>query len=100
VNDLPDFVFFDHSAHVSHGVPCKECHGRIDQMPLTARVRTLEMQWCVSCHRDPGPHLVKPGDVFNLHARAPASQSEQRALFERYAILDTKTLTDCSTCHR
>jgi Cytochrome c7 and related cytochrome c len=100
VNDLPDFVYFDHSAHVNHGVPCRECHGRIDQMPLTARVRSLEMQWCLSCHRDPGAHLVKPEAVFDMRAQPPTSQMQQRALLERYAILDTKILTDCSTCHR
>jgi hypothetical protein len=100
VNDLPDFVYFDHSAHVNHGVPCRECHGRIDQMPLTARVRSLEMQWCLSCHRDPGAHLVKPEAVLDMRAQPTASQMQQRALLEHYTILDTKILTDCSTCHR
>lgn len=100
VNDLPDFVFFDHSAHVSHGVPCKECHGRIDQMPMTARVQSLEMQWCIGCHRDPGPHLVPPDKVFAMNADVPPSKSEQRALLARYAVLDARRLTDCSTCHR
>jgi hypothetical protein len=73
VHDLPDFVYFDHSAHVTHGVPCAECHGRVDEMPLTMRVRSLEMQWCLSCHRQAG---------------------------ERYHIADARRLTDCSTCHR
>lgn len=100
VNDLPDFVYFDHSAHVTHGVPCKECHGRIDQMPLTARVQSLQMRWCLSCHRDPGPHLVPPGEVFDMNAVAPASENEQRALLAHYGILDTRRMTDCSTCHR
>jgi len=100
VHDLPDFVFFDHSAHITHGVPCKACHGRIDQMPLTARVESLEMRWCLSCHRDPGPHLVKPEDVFNMKAAKPATASEARALLAYYHILDTRRMTDCSTCHR
>lgn len=100
VHDLPDFVFFDHSAHVTHGVPCKECHGRIDQMPLTARVRSLEMRWCLSCHRDPGPHLVKPAEVFNMQATEPASADEARVLLAYYHIPDTRRMTDCSTCHR
>ena len=100
VNDLPDFVYFDHSAHVSHGVPCKECHGRVDQMPLTARARSLEMRWCLACHRDPGPHLVRPGEVFDMNATAPASENEQRGLVAHYGILDVRRLMDCSTCHR
>jgi len=100
LNDLPDFVFFDHSAHVNHGVPCKECHGRIDQMPLTARARTLEMRWCLSCHRDPGSHLVRPEEVFNMGTTAPATKAERRALLAYYHIPDTQRMTDCSTCHR
>lgn len=100
VNDLPDFVYFDHSAHVTHGVPCKECHGRIDQMPLTARAQSLEMRWCLSCHRDPGPHLVPADEVFDMNATPPASENEQRSLLAHYRILDTRRMTDCSTCHR
>jgi len=100
VHDLPDFVFFDHSAHVTHGVPCQECHGRIDRMPLTARVETLQMRWCLSCHRDPGPHLVKPGDVFNMQPRQPAGPADQRALLAYYRIPDRRRMTDCSLCHR
>jgi hypothetical protein len=100
VHDLPDFVYFDHRAHVSHGVPCKECHGRIDQMPLTARVQPMEMQWCLSCHRDPAAHLVTPSQVFSMQARTASSDSERRALLAHYRVLDTRRLTDCSTCHR
>jgi len=100
VNDLPDFVYFDHSAHVSHGVPCRECHGRIDQMPLTARAASLEMQWCLSCHRDPAPHLVEPEHVFDMQPQPAPSKVEQGHLLAHYAILDVRRLTDCSTCHR
>ncbi|MFL6601713.1 MAG: cytochrome c3 family protein [Steroidobacteraceae bacterium] len=100
VNDLPDFVYFDHSAHVNHGVPCKECHGQIDQMPLTVRARSLDMQWCLSCHRDPGAHLVPPAQVFDMRTRPPASAAEQRALLAHYAIANTRWMTACSTCHR
>jgi len=100
VNDLPDFVYFDHSAHITHGVPCEECHGRLDQMPLTARVQTLDMQWCLSCHRDPAAHLVAPDQVFSMQAQPPSSHSEQQALLVHYRVLDTRRLTDCSTCHR
>ncbi len=100
VHDLPDFVYFDHSAHISHGVACQECHGRIDQMPLTARVATLEMRWCLSCHRDPGPHLVDPADVFNMRKRSPPPPAVQRALLDYYRIPDRQRMTDCSLCHR
>jgi hypothetical protein len=51
VHDLPDFVYFDHRAHISHGVACTACHGNVAEMPLTWRVHSLQMQWCLGCHR-------------------------------------------------
>src|SRR5438105_674133 len=62
VHRLPDFVYFDHGIHVSKGVACVECHGHLDQMPLTWRVAPLQMKWCLDCHRDPGPHLHAAAD--------------------------------------
>jgi len=32
VHNLAEFVYFDHSIHVSKGVGCSTCHGRVDQM--------------------------------------------------------------------
>src|SRR5262249_29689936 len=57
VNELPDFVFFDHSIHVAKGVGCETCHGRVDRMARVSQVRPLTMGWCLSCHRDPAPNL-------------------------------------------
>jgi hypothetical protein len=72
VHDLPDFVFFNHSIHVAKGLACAECHGAVDEMPRIRRVASLEMQWCLGCHR--------------------------RLAHERG--LDERRMTDCSTCHR
>ena len=51
VHDLPDFVYFNHSAHVNKGVGCATCHGRVDQMPLMWQEKSLQMEWCLDCHR-------------------------------------------------
>jgi hypothetical protein len=72
VHDLPDFVFFDHSIHISRGLACSECHGAVARMPRIERVSSLEMQWCLECHR----RMV------------------------RTRGLDERRMTDCSTCHR
>lgn len=72
VHDLPDFVFFNHSIHIAKGVGCVECHGRVERMPRIERVASLEMQWCLGCHR---------------------KQARERHL-------DEQRMTDCSTCHR
>src|SRR6185312_7602198 len=33
VNQLPGFVYFNHSIHVNKGIGCSTCHGQVDQMP-------------------------------------------------------------------
>ncbi len=99
VNDLPDFVFFDHSIHIAKGVGCVECHGRVDRMPLMRREASLEMQWCLDCHRDPAPHLRPPDKVFDM-AWTPPPGFSRAALVEGLHLLDLRRRTDCSTCHR
>jgi hypothetical protein len=99
VHTLPDFVFFNHAVHVAKNVACFECHGRIDQMPLTWRAHPLQMQWCLACHRDPAPHLHPRNDVFAMPP-AQVSDAETQDLVRMLKLESTRRLTDCSTCHR
>lgn len=99
VHSLPDFVFFDHSVHVAKGVACLECHGHIDQMPLTWRAQPLQMQWCVACHRDPARHLRPPRDVFDMRSTRLTGQDAQN-LARTLRLESRQRRTDCSTCHR
>jgi hypothetical protein len=100
VHDLPDFVYFDHSIHVNKGVACLECHGRVDQMPLTSRVASLDMQWCLQCHRNAPQHVRPLTEVFSMTDMQPLSAQEIRQLDRLYRLQDTRRMTDCSTCHR
>ena len=52
VHNLPDYVYFDHRAHVTAGVTCQRCHGPIESMERVRQVETLSMGWCVNCHRE------------------------------------------------
>jgi hypothetical protein len=98
VNDLPDFVYFNHSAHVNQGVGCTTCHGRVDRMPLMWQEASLTMEWCLSCHRQPERYLRPRGEVFNASYEPPADQlALGRSLAQEYGI---HTRTSCSTCHR
>ncbi|MFL6664757.1 MAG: cytochrome c3 family protein [Rhizobacter sp.] len=99
VHELPDFVFFNHGVHVAKGVACFECHGRVDQMPLTWRARPLQMQWCLSCHRDPAPHLRPPSQVVEMTSAARGGEAG-RQLAAALHLESRRRLTDCSTCHR
>jgi hypothetical protein len=69
-------------------------------MPLTWRVASLEMQWCLDCHRAPEQHLRPLDRVFDMSWQPAESQL---ALGERLVNayhIHKSTLTDCSTCHR
>jgi hypothetical protein len=98
VHDLPDFVQFDHSIHVAKGVGCSTCHGQVNEMPLVWQTASLQMEWCLECHRAP-ERFVRPRDqVFNMDWRPSAAQlAEGRQLVRDYAI---QRQTDCSVCHR
>jgi len=98
VHDLPDYVYFNHSAHVNKGVGCSTCHGRVDQMPLVWQENSLQMEWCLECHRHP-ERFVRPQDqVYDIAYEPPANQLELgRELVKKY---DIDTQITCSTCHR
>src|SRR5262245_2271712 len=57
IHRLPDYVYFNHSAHITAGVSCVSCHGRIDQMIEVHQEKPLNMAWCLSCHKDPAPNI-------------------------------------------
>jgi Cytochrome c7 and related cytochrome c len=101
VHDLPGFVYFNHSIHVNKGVGCSTCHGRVDRMPLTWQQSSLQMDWCLNCHRNPERYVRPREAVFDMEWQPPADQLEQGARLAReYEILPTKVMTSCSTCHR
>jgi menaquinone reductase, multiheme cytochrome c subunit len=98
VHDLPDYVYFDHRAHVGRGVGCVSCHGRIDRMEQVHQVETLSMGWCLECHRDPAPHLRPAESVTDMNW---LPDDDARALGQRLMKQEAiSPSTDCSTCHR
>lgn len=103
VHDLPDFAYFNHSIHVAQGVGCVTCHDQVDRMPLTWRGASLQMAWCLDCHRDPARYVRPREAVFDPLWELPEGQT-QRELGERlvaeYGIENPQHLTSCSTCHR
>jgi len=121
VHDLPDFVYFNHSIHVNKGIGCASCHGRVDQMPMVYQAASLQMEWCLACHRAP-ERFLRPKDKitdmawnieadasddvsanpFNLLAenRAPKRVEKALDLKREYRIRSARILTSCSTCHR
>ncbi|HET9368795.1 MAG TPA: cytochrome c3 family protein [Vicinamibacterales bacterium] len=101
VNDLPDFVYFNHQIHVRQGVGCVTCHGQVDQMPLMYQAKSLLMEWCLDCHRAPEKYIRPREEVFNMAYQAPANQLELGLRLKReYNIASVEHMTSCSICHR
>ena len=100
VHDLADYVYFNHGIHVSQGVGCETCHGRVDEMAVVAKAETLHMAWCLDCHREPERYVRPREAVFEMGWEPPVDQATLGAqLVEEYGI-HTDALTDCSVCHR
>src|SRR5688572_23011375 len=99
VHDLPDFVYFNHSAHVTRGVGCVTCHGRVDEMDEVYQKEPLSMSWCLTCHRAPEQNLRPPEEVTNTTWKPPGDDPVAYG----QTLRDKNHLnppTDCSTCHR
>jgi hypothetical protein len=123
VHDLPDYVYFNHSVHIAKGIGCASCHGKVNRMPLMFQNATLQMQWCLDCHRNPTKNVRPREEVFNIdwdptdrasfvkYMQPPAGAASnphwapsgadvtrlQAKLAKEY---DLHSLTSCSTCHR
>ena len=118
VNQVPNFVYFNHSIHINKGVGCNTCHGPIDKMPLVYQYASLQMEFCLDCHRAPEKYLRPRAEVFNMRYEPPAhspvhendvmlnghSYDDQielgNALKQEYKVRSVKDITSCNTCHR
>ena len=114
VNAVPDYVYFDHSIHLNKGVGCKSCHGPVDRMPLMYAEATMQMEFCLNCHRDPAKELRPREYVFDMTYQKPNAThpvvvngqkfTDQVALgtylTKQYHLRTVRDITSCNTCHR
>ena len=117
LNDMPDFVYFNHSIHVNQGIGCNQCHSnetaKIEEMRLTVKAQTFHMSWCLDCHKDPAQYIRPKSEVFNMawepgskdakisyEAFGVANQEELGAQLVKEYNVEVEQLTNCSICHR
>lgn len=103
VNDLPDFVYFNHSIHIAKGVGCSTCHGNVAAMGGTGawKANALFMGWCLNCHRNPEQYLRPKDQIYNTTWTPPDNQAQVGLkLKQEYAIRSPNQLTNCAICHR
>jgi hypothetical protein len=101
VHQLPDFTYFNHSIHVNKGIGCATCHGRIDQMAAVTKVASLQMSWCLECHRNPAPNLRPRDQITSMTWQPPADPAAARLLASDLTkSYDVNSRVSCTTCHR
>ncbi len=101
VNNVPDYVYFNHQAHVTKGVGCETCHGRVDTMSTDVKAETFYMAWCLECHRNPAKFVRPVANVYDMGYKPAEDQQVLGArLVAEYDILPPNQLTNCSICHR
>ena len=97
VDDLPDFVYFNHAIHTNKGFGCATCHGRVDTMGRVYQVSDLSMGWCLNCHRNPA-NFVRPIEKITDMTWTSSDQATLGPLLvNQYQI---RSITTCSACHR
>jgi hypothetical protein len=102
VHDLPEYAYFNHSIHIAKGIGCASCHGDVANMPAVYQENTLQMEWCLSCHRDPAPNIRPQSEIYNTSWNpGNITPEQQREVDEKIKKLRSQEiLTSCSTCHR
>ena len=102
IHAVPDYVYFNHSVHVSRGVSCVECHGKVNEMQVVHQDQPHSMSWCLDCHRNPAARIRHPEDVFNLDSKRVIDQGPDGAKKAQELVDHWKLMppTSCSGCHR
>ncbi|HVU16379.1 MAG TPA: cytochrome c3 family protein [Candidatus Didemnitutus sp.] len=100
IHQAPDYVYFNHSVHVTRGISCVECHGKVNEMSVVYHAKSHSMGFCLDCHRDPASHLRNPEDVFNLNSLTLADQGKLAEAHKDVEKWKINPPTSCSGCHR
>jgi hypothetical protein len=100
IHKAPDYVYFNHSIHVSRGVSCYSCHGKINEMEVVWHHEPQSMGWCLQCHRNPQEFVRPLGEVYNLDWAPESKEAQEKMGQELVKQLAIKPPVTCTTCHR
>lgn len=100
VHTLPDYAYFNHSRHITAGVSCVNCHGRIDKMEVVFQAEPLSMSWCLDCHRDPAANLRPQEFITDLAWKAETPELQRQIGEQILAEKNIISRENCNACHR
>lgn len=94
IHNLPDFVYFNHSQHVTvAGVACQTCHGEIQEMEIVEQFAPLTMGWCISCHKETNVNLENNEYYAKIH-----EELSKKYGVEKLTIAEMGGI-ECGKCH-
>ena len=107
IHKTPDYVYFDHSVHVTRGISCVKCHGRVDQMDEVRQAKSLSMAFCLDCHRNAHENVRPLDKVTDLdweggsdshgYAYHFVDETDGVSLADKLGVRASES---CSVCHR
>jgi len=108
IHNVPDYAYFNHSAHVNRGVSCASCHGKVNEMKVVYQDQPQSMGWCLNCHRNPQEYVRplaadQPGGlspIYNLDWTPPPGTTQTELGKKLVHDLKINPPKDCAGCHR
>jgi len=106
IHRLPEHVRFPHDMHVRSGLQCQTCHGPVQEMEEVYRFSSLQMGWCVDCHRGKTElsaqeeASVQQNSTFLRQVRLAAAAGDDTASVNGMRPgQHQRASTDCTVCH-
>ncbi|MFD0989331.1 cytochrome c3 family protein [Mariniflexile jejuense] len=94
IHNLPDFVYFNHSQHVTvAGVECQTCHGPIEEMEVVSQFAPLTMGWCIECHRTTDVNVKDNAYYAKIHEALAKKYGKDKLTAAEMGGLE------CGKCH-
>ncbi len=94
IHNLPDFVYFNHSQHVTvAGIACQTCHGEVQEMEVVEQFAPLTMGWCITCHKETNVNLASNEYYAKIH-----EELSKKYGVEKLTIAEMGGL-ECGKCH-
>ncbi len=93
IHNLPDHAYFNHAQHVKIGkVECQACHGPIETMKVVSQQRSLQMGWCINCHREANVDVANNDYYEKLHANLKTEGQASITVAQNGGL-------ECGKCH-